>query len=198
MEERDLLEITKLQLFGGVLESEITDDNFKRIIDMALKELNTYYNATKLLTLAASSCIDLEPYPEIYNVVNVYRSDATQTDSAVSDPWVTSQLQMYNFGSTAYASNWIYNLGAYTTAQRLSNTLSTDLNFKEDKKGRKLYINFSSGVPSAVTIEYIPRLHDTSDIEAEYWQDLLKRLVLAYSKIALGRIRTRYTQSNAL
>ena len=202
MEEIDLLEMTKLQLFGGVLESEISDESFKKIIDMSIKELNAYYNETEFKTIAASSCIDLEPYPEIYTVMNVYRTDGVSssgnTTDGATDPWVVSQLQMYNLGVGAYASNWIYNLGSYSTAQRLANTMSTDLNFRESKKDRKLYINFSSGVPSSITLEYIPRLHDTSEVESEYWQDMLKRLVLAHSKIALGRIRTRYTQSNAL
>ena len=198
MKEVDLLDMTKLQLFGGVLESEISDDTFKKIIDLSIKEINSYYNETEFKTIPASACIDLEPYPEIYTVVNVYRADALTSSDPDTDPWVTSQLQLYNIGSGAYASNWIYNLGSYMTAQRLSNTMSTDLNFRESKKDRKLYVNYSSGIPNNITIEYIPRLHDTEEVESEYWQDMLKRLVLAHSKIALGRIRTRYTQSNAL
>ena len=207
MEEIDLLDATKLQLFGDVLESEITDDTFKKIIDMSIKELNAYYNETEFMTIAASSCIDLEPYPEIYTVVNVYNPNATTSpissvstlgSTTVIDPASIAQMQMYNFGSTAYANNWMYSLGAYTTTQRIQNTMSTDLNFRESKKDRKLYINFSSTVPGSITLEYIPRLHDTSDVESEFWQDVLRKLVLAHSKIALGRIRTRYTQSNAL
>ena len=84
MEEIDLLEMTKLQLFGGVLESEIPDEGFKRIIDMSIKELNAYYNETEFKTIAASSCIDLEPYPEIYTVMNVYRTDAVASNGASS------------------------------------------------------------------------------------------------------------------
>ena len=36
------------------------------------------------------------------------------------------------------------------------------------------------------------------DIESEYWEDILIRLSLALTKVTVGRIRTRYTQSNAL
>lgn len=82
--------------------------------------------------------------------------------------------------------------------QRMANTVSTDLDFREDKDNRKLYVTFSQGKPSTLCIEYFPRLMDPSDITHEYWQDILLRLSLAHVKIALGRVRTRFTQSGAL
>ena len=38
----------------------------------------------------------------------------------------------------------------------------------------------------------------TEEITSDYWIDILKRLSLAMTKVALGRIRTRFTQTNAL
>ena len=35
-------------------------------------------------------------------------------------------------------------------------------------------------------------------IKSEYWKDVLIRISTALTKIVLGRIRTRFTQSNAL
>ena len=53
-------------------------------------------------------------------------------------------------------------------------------------------------MPEKVTIEYIPRFNDVSEIKSDYWIDNLMRLATANAKIAVGRIRTRYTQSNPL
>ena len=61
-----------------------------------------------------------------------------------------------------------------------------------------MYINYSQGVPSKITIEYIPKLNDPSDVLSQHWQDVLYRLSLADAKAAVGRIRTRYVQTGAL
>ena len=70
--------------------------------------------------------------------------------------------------------------------------------FREDKIGKKLYINFTQGYPSYITIEYVPVIRTPEDIVGDYWVDILKRLSLAYAKIAVGRARTRFVQSGAL
>jgi hypothetical protein len=78
------------------------------------------------------------------------------------------------------------------------NTMSTDMAFREDKHNHKLYINSSMTSSGSVTIEFIPKLNSVEDIQSDYWQDILVRLSTDLAKIALGRIRTRFTQSNAL
>lgn len=80
----------------------------------------------------------------------------------------------------------------------MRNTTSTDMAFKQDKNAQKLYINSQYDNPSYVTIEYIPVYQRVEEITSDYWIDILKRISLALVKIALGRVRTRYTQSNAL
>jgi len=47
-------------------------------------------------------------------------------------------------------------------------------------------------------MEYVPRLDSVEDINSDYWIDTLVNLAVAQTKIILGRIRTRYTQSGAL
>ena len=49
-----------------------------------------------------------------------------------------------------------------------------------------------------VTIEYVPRLRSPEDINSDYWIDVLIKLSIALTKQVLGRIRTRFSQSNAL
>lgn len=201
METKDYVESVKDQLTGfGTLESELSDDAYVRIINTALQELNRYYNGTELAEVKGSACIDLKEYPEISTVVHVYRTEgvgySTNSSHGEADPVYMSQLQMFNFGSTAYSSSWVSNYGSYSSAQRISNTLSTDLAFKEDKTGQKLYINLPQGIPDVLSVEYIPYLRDASQVKGEHWQDILLRLSLAHAKIALGRVRTRFTQSS--
>ena len=80
----------------------------------------------------------------------------------------------------------------------MRNTLSTDLAFRYDKSSNQLYINVSSGTPDTITIEYVPRYDDISEIVSDYWIDVIVRMSVALAKITLGRIRSRFTQSNAL
>lgn len=195
---------TKFSVTGGILECELDDDKFAYIIEMALQELNRFYDSTQLVQVGSEKVIDLKKVEEdnkiqINSVSAIYRvkPNGTTSMSVGTDPMLLSQWNLannyYNYGSY----RWIYNYLAYNTTQQVSNTLSTDLDFKEDKLGRKLYVNFTNGDSSELVIEYVPRLINVEQVIGDYWIDILSRLSLAYAKIALGRIRTRYKQENA-
>ena len=196
----------KLQLTGGVLQSEIDDDGYKNIINLALQEMNRYYDETQLVETNAESCIDLTKLEEnkhvkINSVSFVYRATGVGTTSSTgssTDPMAVAYWNMSNNFGGYGTSKWAYRYMAYNTAQQISNTLSTDLAFKEDKAGRKLYVNYASGNAQTITIEFVPVLESVEQVNGNYWIDILTRLSLAYAKITLGRIRTRYTQTNAL
>jgi len=206
MELSEYIDQIKFQLTGNILENELADDGFKKILEFSLRELNRYYDATALVEVQGKSCIDLTEVEEennikISSVSNVYRVDAVgSTSNAVtsSDPMFVAQWNLANNYYAYGTNNWALNYAAYNTTEQISNTFSTDLDFKEDKLGNKLYINFSGGIPSKVTIEYVPKFSNVNEVKGDYWVDILLRLALAHTKITLGRIRTRYTQSNAL
>ena len=94
--------------------------------------------------------------------------------------------------------NYAYNFGAWNTILQTRNTVSTDLIFKYDKSANNLYINVSAGKPDYITIEYVPKYEDVSEITSDFWTDMLLRMSIAKTKIILGRVRSRFTQSNAL
>jgi hypothetical protein len=79
----------------------------------------------------------------------------------------------------------------------MRNTTSTDLSFKQDKQAEKLYIN-TLDKPPAITIEFVPKFEDVDEVTSDYWIDIIVRMSVALTKITLGRIRSRYVQSNAL
>jgi hypothetical protein len=87
---------------------------------------------------------------------------------------------------------------AWNTLLQTRNTISTDLAFYFDKKTSKLYINVGGNMPSSITVEYIPRFDTVDDVVSDYWIDFLVRLAVALTKVTVGRIRSRYTQTNAL
>lgn len=210
MQIDDFRDEIKLKLTGDILESELDDDTYDKIINSALRELQRYINHTKLITIPYKECIDLSNPEDTNNeqidvnsVVMVYRTDdlagTTEGDGSSSDPMQVAQWQLLSgMGNISYFQDAVYNYSAWTTLQQIKNTTSTDLAFRFDKDSSKLYINVPSGTPGNITLEYIPIIHDVDEIKSPYWIDMLMRLAVALTKVTVGRIRSRYTQSNAL
>ena len=110
-----------------------------------------------------------------------------------------SQWQILSgVGNLTNLNDGVYNYLSYNTLLQMRNTISTDLLYKYDKSSNLLYINVSSNTPTKITIEYVPRYDSVDDIVSDYWIDILSRLSIALTKVIVGRIRSRYTQSNAL
>lgn len=207
MELNEYVDQIKFQLTGGILENELNDEDIEKIVNLSLRELNRYYDSTCLIEAEGSGCIDLLELEEnnnikISSVSNVYRTAPVGTSSTdaggSSDPMFVAQWNFANNYHGYNSNSWALNYAAYNTMRQISRTFSTDLDYHEDKSEGKLYINFTEAVPPKVTIEYVPKLRDVNDIKGEYWTDILLRLALAHTKITLGRIRTRYTLSNAI
>lgn len=191
----------KLDVTGGILELEIEDSVIQQIVTSAMRELQRYICSTKLLTLPYAKCIDLSKH-KINAVTRVYKATANATEgseTATSDPMAISMWQIY--GSTAGLYNMqdaLYNYAAYSTMQQISNTLSTDLSWYYEDSENKLYINTTLDAGTSITLEYVPRYENVEDITSDYWIDFLMRLSKALTKVTLGRIRGRFSQSNAL
>lgn len=209
----------KLKLTGGVLHLEISDDVIAKIIESSLREIQRYIDTTKVITIPFAKCIDLGTYKDAEgneqdfncsSVVKVYRTkaflasenDISESSSADLDPFQTQMWRVFsNNGNMYNLQEYILNYMSYNTLNQMRSYSSTDLTFKEvnnKKDGHKLYINVMYNNPTAITIEYIPKLITVDDVVSDYWIDILERLALAQVKVLLGRIRTRYTQSSAL
>ena len=86
----------------------------------------------------------------------------------------------------------------WNTLLQTRSASSTDLAFIFDKSTNQLYINTASDTPANITIMYVPRYDTVEDVKSDYWIDMICRLATANAKIIVGRIRSKYTQSNAL
>lgn len=214
MKTEQLIEDIKLEITGGVLHIEIKDEIIKKIIDRSLREVNRYIDATKLVTVPFTPCIDLGPYKDKDGVehpgfkhsavVNVFRTEGYTGDIMASgmmyaDPMQAQMWMAFSNGNTMYnLQDYVMNYLSYNTLLQMRNTISTDLSFREDKSENKLYINCNRDAPVNITIEYIPLYESVEDLFDPYWEDVVRRLSIAYTKLALGRIRTKYSQSSAL
>ena len=201
----------RLKLTGGLLDLELDDVTIDRIIQSCLREIQRYICSTKLLTIPFSKCIDLSTFKDnsglplkINSIVRIYRAvgftgDDTGYSNSPVDPMQASQWQLISGTGNMYGfQDYVYNYGAYSTLLQIRNTTSTDLAFRYDKASNRLYINISSNTPANVTIEYVPRYDNVSEIVSDYWIDVLVRMCVATAKITVGRIRTRYTQTSAV
>ena len=201
MDMQGYIDNLKFQLSGGLLELELDDSTLNKIMDVSLREIQRYINTTKFITIPYHECIDLSEQ-KVSSVYRVYRTKGylgSNTTQSGYDPMYMAQWQILS-GANGLSNmqDYVYNYAAWNTTLQLKNTMSTDLTFTFDKTKSYLYINCLFDKPSKITIEYVPRYDSVDEVVSDYWIDKLCRLSVAYGKIALGRIRTRYTQTNAL
>ncbi len=206
MKIEDILDEIKLELTGYILEMEITDETLVSVVKKALRELERFWDETTMITVPFASCIDLDGEffrEKVSSIVKVYRTeglgDSDGNLSVMNDPVQMAQFAIFSNGGTMYSlQDYVMNYASWMSMHQIRNTMSTDMAFEEDRHNKKLYINRSSSSPSMVTIKYIPKLTSVEDIQSDYWIDILIKYSIALTKIVLGRIRTRFTQSNAL
>ena len=190
-----------LKLTGDVVSLELSDAT--KVINSALREIQRYIDTFKMITLPYSSCIDVSDY-KVSAVIGVRRSEGYMSNSSVDssaamDPLYASQWMLLSgIGNVGYINDFAANLASWNTLLQIRNTLSTDLSFYFDKSNNKVYINVSSGQPKEITLIYIPRIDDVSEITSDYWQDVLIRMSVAIAKVTVGRVRSKFKQSNAL
>lgn len=197
----------KLKLTGNFVDLELTDDVIVKLINSALRECQRYIDTTRLITIPYEKCLDLTPY-HVSSVARVFRADnyLNNNSETVSeqgyfetDPMYLSMWQMMSgVGNIYNITDYTYNYAAWNTASQMRNSMSTDLQFRFDKHTNFLYINCAFSQPQKITIEYIPVYQDVSEIKSDYWIDMIMNVALALAKVTIGRIRKKFTQSNAL
>jgi hypothetical protein len=206
MKLEDLLDEIKLELTGHVLDMEITDETLVSVVKKSLRELERFWDETTMITVPFASCIDLDGEffkEKVSSIVKIYRTEgfgeSAGNISSFNDPLQMAQFAIFSNGGTMYnLQDYVMNYASWMTMYQIKNSMSTDLAFKEDRHNKKLYINQAMSKPNFVTIEYIPKLCSVEDIQSDYWIDILIKYCVALTKVVLGRIRTRFAQSNAL
>ena len=194
-----------LKLTGDVLEMELSDASLTKIINSSLREIQRYIDTVVIETIPYSKCIDMSQCKhKVSAVIGVRRSegymvDSEQTNAPVMDPMYASQWQILSgIGNMTNLTDYAYNYASWNTVLQIKNTTSTDLAFHYDKMSNSLYINVASNLPKNITVMYVPRFDDVSQITSDFWIDVLIRHAVAQTKIVVGRVRTKFKQSNAV
>ena len=77
-------------------------------------------------------------------------------------------------------------------ATQVRNTLSSNFQWKHDLPNQVVYCTHSDPKPSVVTIRYVPKYEDVSELINDSWIDYLIRMGEANMKKSLGRSRSKY------
>lgn len=204
MDMQAIKEEIQVRLTGCVLKLELSDESLTKIINMSLREIQRYIDTVALITIPYEKCIDLSNY-SVSAVIGIRRAEGEISTSSsnpsvtVADPLYMSKWQILSRnGNISNLSDYALNFASWSTIQQIENTTSTDLAFYYDKMSEKLYININSNFPTSITVMYIPRFDDVSQITSDYWIDMLIRLCTANAKCVVGRVRTKFKQTNAL
>lgn len=191
------------KLTGDVLSFELSDSTLTKVINSALREVQRYIDTVKMITIPFKTCIDVSEY-KVSSVVGVRRAEGyvsnstTETGTTVDPMYASQWMLLSGVGNLGKINNYISNLASWNSMLQMRNTLSTDLSFYFDKSDNKLYVNVSAGQPNNITILYVPRFDNVSEIVSDFWQDVLIRMSVAIAKVTVGRVRTKFKQSNAL
>lgn len=191
-----------LKLTGNVVSFELTDATLTMVVNSALREVQRYIDTFRFVTVPYARCIDVSEH-NISSVIAIKRTEGylVSTDNGsygISDPMYASYWQLFSTSGNIYnMSDFAYNYASWNTLSQIRNTISTDLSYYFEKSTNKLYVNVSTGQPKEITIMYIPQFKDVSEITSDFWIDVLVRMSVALAKITVGRVRTKFKQSNA-
>ena len=178
------------QLGGQVLDLELTPSDIKDIIDDSFMEVKHYIEDIYTITVPYAECMDLTPY-NVHSVESVMRcQDSILTGTVFPIPAL----------SYISTSTGVYDIDDYVNAlqvKRNLNIISTDMQFHWDGPNKKLYLVANQIRPNSVTIYFKPEYYSIEDIHEDYWDTQIRKLALGQCKIAIGRIRSKYTSNSA-
>ena len=184
-------------MLGFPANKNIENVDLTQAVTMAFDELKEYMKTPVNKTVPYATRVDLKAVG--INTVNVLRIRP-------AEPRLGRSLTSFESGNVfqvAAAVNLGSGYGAGTglnidpiisqlALQQVRNTLSTDLDFTYDQLNDVVYIPQRAPIPAMVTIQYVPKFTDVSEIIEPTWVNYLTRLGIAYAKIAIGRTRSKY------
>lgn len=189
MKMQEYVDEIALKLTGGVVDLEI-QNVLEKIINAAFREIKRYINIQKVITIPYSQCIDLLQY-KVATPIIVTRTGYGYSYDTV-DAFYLAMNMVASGGSFFDLSGYL----SWQTLKQIKNTISTDMDFIWTKP--KLYLNATYPYPPQVSILYVPEFTDISEIDDDYWCDILVRLSLALAKETLGRSRGKFVLNNAV
>lgn len=183
---------------GLTSTDNVENVDVKQAVLIAFRELKRYIRTPVEKTVPFSTRIDLQK-------VGINTKKVLYAFAATPRIGLTmSSIDSGNVFQVAAAVNTYSAIGQTSTINidpimtemamaQVRNTLSTDFQWRHDTLNNCLYCTHRDPRPSHITVQYVPDFQDVSEIESDLWVDYLIRLSQAHLKLAIGRIRSKYT-----
>lgn len=194
MTREEYIEDIKISLGAPIVDVEI-EEILGKLVDKAFREIRPTIEEIRYETVPYSPTgIDVRQY-QIDTIIMVLRTQSPTRISSLTDVFALSAL---NIGNNSPQGLLLSDYTARLQISQIKNTISTDRDWTYDSADEKLYINMNYPVPPQVTLVYLPKLKDVSDVRDDYWIKYIQRLSLAFAKESLGRVRGKYKLSSSL
>ena len=196
MTMNEIVEQISFQL-GLPTNKNVEQIDLRQGVNIAFRELKRYMNTPVNKTVPYAPRIDL---PKVgINTVKVLNVQASQPRIGLNLTSIESgnvfQVAAAVNVSSGFGQGNVLNLDPIMTQiayAQVRNSLATDFQWQYDLPNQCVYVTHKSPIPATVTIRYVPIFNDVSEITNNTWIDYLIRLAVAYTKISLGRSRSKY------
>lgn len=178
---------------------ELNNKDLTTLVQSSLRELTTYMDTPKLVTVPFQNAIDISNL-KIANVINVMRAEppAGVMQGVSLDPFYLSSVTAIKPGDGSTDAHGIMQTQIqYAVRAMMQNTVQEDLSYITDLYNKKLYVSYSGIKPNMVTIVFKPAIESVQDLPSDYWTSYLVRLSIAHSRIVIGEIRVKYSVPNS-
>lgn len=182
---------------GVPANNNVENLSVEKAATIAFRELKRYIKTPVEKTVPFATRIKLSD-------VGIYTVKVLNVQAAVPRIGLTmSSLDSGNVFQVAAAVNVYSGIGNTSSINidpimtemamaQVRNAISTDFQWDYDSSNDVVYCTHRDPRPAAVTVRYVPILHDVSEIKSETWIDYLVQLTEAHMKKALGRSRSKY------
>lgn len=204
MKMKSILNEIKLKLGGsGIVynDLELGKAQLTQIVEFSLRELTSYVDVPAEVTVLYKDIIDLSKY-KIDSVMWVCRAEprpGSLVGGGIADPFYASALSTKPGVSLAgpnYSAVLRTQLN-YLITSMAQNIIQTDLAYQVDYYKKTMKVTYSGMRPNEITIFYRPIIENVEDLPSHYWYNYLVRMAVAYAKIIIGEIRSKYTVNSA-
>jgi len=175
-------------------QNELEDGVDVKILMAAFREIKSRIHEYADVTVNYAQRISLANY-DIQDFIEVRRA-MTPPGLGVGSPTgsvFASLSGMVPISGSAVVQPYLDYYSETMLVQTIKNTVSKDLQWSYDEQNKMLYVSANLPRPLQVTITFIPRYNDPSEIKSEYWISKLRNLAIAKLKIYVGQKRSKYS-----
>ena len=184
-------------MLGSPANDNVEDLDVRQAVDIAFRELKRYMKTPVDKTVPFNTRIQLKKVgintkKVLYVYASVPRIGLTMNSIDAGNVFqLAAAVKTYSAIGNASTIN-IQPIMTEMGMAQVRNTLSTDFQWKHDPQNDVVYCTHRDPRPAQVTIRYVPKYDDVSEIISDTWIDYLVRMSTANMKVALGRTRSKY------